>query len=306
MMSHPALTKRRLGRTHIEVTPIGLGGAWLGQTPEGFSDEIAAATVHRALELGINLIDTSPLYGESERRIGLALEEWYRRGGKREDFILSTKTGTRTRPKDYSADGTKRSVEESLRLLKTDYVDVMLVHDPDDLTPVLSPGGALEALQELKSQGVIQAIGLGVRQHEFHQRCIATGEFDMVLTYRDFNLMYQTAADGVLKHAAAGNVGVFNAMAVMYGLFSGRDPREAARNADPSEIQRARALWEWAQARGVNLLALNLQFCMREPRITSTLVGVANPEQIEEDVAAISETIPEEVWQELPNVMREA
>ena len=258
------------------------------------------ATVLRALELSINLIDTSPLYGESERRIGLALEEWYRRGGKRGDVILSTKTGTRTRPKDYSTEGTKRSVEESLRLLKTDYIDVMLVHDPDNLTPVLSPGGALESLRELKAQGVIRAIGLGVRSHEFHRRCIETGEFDVVLTYRDFNLLHQTAADGVLKHAAAHDVGVFNGMAVLYGLLNGSDPREArARAASDDEVQRAVKLWEFAQSKGVSLLGLNLQFCMRERRITSTLVGVANPEQLEADVAAVSERIPDEVWEEL-------
>ncbi len=299
-MSNSGLSKRRLGRTNMFVTPIGLGGGWLGHTSEGFSDEVAVATVLRALELGINLIDTSPLYGESERRIGLALEEWYRRGGNRGDVILSTKTGTRTRPKDYSAEGTKRSIEESLRLLKTDYVDVMLVHDPDDLTPVLSPGGALEALRELKAQGVIRAIGLGVRSHEFHRRCIETGEFDVVLTYRDFNLLHQTAADGVLKHAAAHNVGVFNGMAILYGLLNGSDPREArARAASDDEVQRAVKLWEFAQSKGVSLLGLNLQFCLREPRITSTLVGVANPEQLEADVAAVSEAIPDEVWEEL-------
>ena len=132
--------KRPLGRTGIRVTPFGLGGAWLGRTPAGFDDDLAAAAVHRALEAGINLIDTSPLYGESERRVGLALEAWYRRGGRREDFILSTKTGTRTRPHDYSGPATRRSVEESLRLLKTDYFDIVHVHDPSDLAPVLASG----------------------------------------------------------------------------------------------------------------------------------------------------------------------
>jgi len=120
-MANPALSKRRLGRTNLQVTPLGLGGAHLGRLPDGFSDERAVAAVHYALESGINLIDTSPMYGESQRRIGLALDDWYGSGGRREDIIICTKTGHDGKGgKDFSADGTRRSVEESLRLLRTD------------------------------------------------------------------------------------------------------------------------------------------------------------------------------------------
>jgi len=269
----------------------------------GFTDERAASVIYRALEMGVNLIDTSPAYGQSERRIGLALEEWYRRGGRREDIVISTKTGTRTRPPDYSAEGTRRSVEESLRLLKTDYIDILLVHDPQDLTPVLSSGGALEALQKLKAEGTIKAIGLGVRYHEFHRRCIETGEFDVSLTYLDYNLLHQSAADGLLKAAAEYRVGVFNGMALVSGLLSGRQPLEVAREHEMSnntpDVQRAQALWEWAQSKGVSLLALNLQFCMQEARITSTLIGASHPAEIEVDVDAVSQTISDEIWREL-------
>src|SRR4051812_26346361 len=109
-MSIKDMTKRTLGRSGLRVTPIGLGGAWLGMTVYGFDDAIAEKAVHRALNSGINLIDTSPLYGGSERRIGLALQSWYGASSKRSDFILSTKTGTRSRPYDYSGDATLRSV----------------------------------------------------------------------------------------------------------------------------------------------------------------------------------------------------
>jgi len=298
------LTRNRLGRTGFYVTALGLGGAHLGRTPGGYSDELAVATVHRALELGVNLIDTSPMYGESQRRIGMALDEWYSSGGRRQDIIISTKTGRASDgAKDYSADGTRRSVEQSLGLLRTDYLDIMLVHDPDDLSPVLGPGGALEALQELKAQGVVRAIGLGVRSHELHRRCIETGDFEVSLTHCDYNLVEQSAAVGVLTPAAAHDVGVLNGAAVLLGLLSGRDPREIAPQlrsfATEERMLRACALWDWAQARGVSLLALNLQFCMRESRIASTLAGASSPEEIETDVAAVSEGIPEDVWQEL-------
>jgi aryl-alcohol dehydrogenase-like predicted oxidoreductase len=306
-MADSAWARRRLGRTGLGVTPLGLGGAHLGRTPDGHSDQLAVATVHRALELGLNLIDTSPMYGESERRVGLALDEWYDHERRRADIIISTKTGYRPEGMDYSADWTRRSVQQSLRLLRTDYLDVVLVHDPRDLSPVLEPGGALEALEEFREQGVTRAIGLGVRNHEFHRRCIESGDFDVCLTYCDYNLLDQSAAEGVLTPAAAHDVGVLNGAAVMLGLLGGGDPREVAPSlgafAAPERVERACRLWDWAEARGVSLLALNLQFCTREKRIASTLVGAANPAEIEADVAAASEYIPEAFWLELDELL---
>jgi len=296
-MNYPPPPKHRLGRTGFQVTALGLGGAHLGRTPQGLDDDLAVATVHRALELGINLIDTAPMYWGSERRVGLALEAWYRKGGRREDFFLSTKTGRREDgTKYYSKSETLRSVEESLRLLRTDYLDVVQVHDPVELSAVLEPGGALDALRELKGRGVVRAIGLGTRQHEFHRRCIETGAFDVVQPFLDYNLVSQSAAEGVLTMAASHDVGVFNGAALILGLLSGRDPREFPVR---KETPRAIELWEWARKRNANLLALNLQFCVREPRISSTLVGCSNPAQVEADVAALSEPIPDALWEEL-------
>ena len=310
-MERPTWEKRRLGRTEMVVTPLGIGGGYLGHKDGKHDEQVAVATVLRGLELGINLIDTSGAYigGESERFIGLALEEWYRRGGKREDLLLSTKTGTRRRPyRDYSYDGTMRSVETSLALLKTDYIDILHVHDPRDLEPVLAPDGALAALQDLKAQGTIRAIGLGCRPHAFHRRCIETGHFDVSLTFRDYNLLCQTAAEGVLKPAAAHGTGIFNATVTVNGLLGGGDPLALAAAHGWSrpkheqrldEAQRAHTLWKWCQARGVSLLALNLQYSLREPRIASTLIGFSRPSRVEEDVSASFEPIPDEVWSAL-------
>jgi len=313
-----ALEKRRLGRTGMLVTPLGIGGVWLGHTPPGFRQDPAVATVLRALELGINLVDTSPsgyyAEGNSERWVGLALQEWCRRGGRRADIVLSTKIGARDfprRPKDYSAAAARRSLEQSLDVLKTTYLDVCLVHDPDDLEEVLAPGGALEALRELRDSGIIRAIGLGARPHAFHRRCIESGDFDVVLTYRDYNLIDQSAATGVLAAAAAHDVGVYNATVTIRGVLGGRDPLQVARElegADPplqgpyllnaDEVRRARAMWDWAQTRGLSLLVLNLQFCLRNPRIASTIMGASSPAEIEADVAGITTPIPDETWGE--------
>lgn len=296
----------------MRVTPLSLGAVWIGYTGQGWDDDLAAATVVRALELGINLIDSSPMYqgGHSERRVGLGIRAWCSRGGKREDVHLCTKTGTRVRPYDYSGDHTLGSVEESLRLLGTDYLDICLVHDPDSLDPVFAPGGALDVLKQLKDQKVVRAIGLGVRSHDLHRQAIETGEFEVLLTYRDFNLLTQSARDDILPLAERHDVGVFNGTPTIKGLLAGRDPRVVAEENRASgahgtyqptddEVDRAAALWEFARSEGTDLLSLNLQYCRREPRVTSTLVGASRPEEIEQDVAAITRTIPEQVWQKL-------
>jgi len=306
-MNASALAKRRLGRTGFAVTPLGMGGAHLGRIAPGsteYSDDLAVAAVHRGLELGINVIDTSPMYGESQRRIGLALEQWRSDEVKREDIIISTKAGHNADgARDYSAAAIRRSVELSLELLQTDYIDILLVHDPHDLGQVFDPGNALEALLECREEGLIRAIGLGCRPHEFHRACIESGQFDMSLTFCDYNLIDQSAAEGVLVTAAAHDVGVYNGTVIMLGLLGGEDPREVAQRrggfATEERLQRATELWEWCRARDVSLPALSLQFSLREPRIATALVGVRAPQHLEANVAAISEEIPAQVWEDL-------
>lgn len=296
-----ALAKRRLGRTELRVTPLGLGGAHLGRTPAGFDDALAVRTVHAALDAGINLIDTAPMYGESQRRIGLALREWFGSGGRREDLVLSTKTGRDPQGgRHYSAEETRRSVARSLELLGVAYLDIVLVHDPDDPAPVFDAQGTLPALEQMRDEGLLRFIGVGVRSHDFHRLCIESGRFDVCLTFCDYNLLDQSAAQGVLAPAAARDVGVFNGAAVMLGLLGGGDPRLVTSSlATEERVRRATELWRWAAERGLSLAALNLQFCLRERRIASTLVGVANPDELRTDLRALQEPIGDEAWAEL-------
>jgi len=144
--------------------PLGLGCAYFGG--EKSSDEETIAGTRRAIELGIDYVDTSPLYGESERRIGLALAD-----GWRDRVYLQTKTGTHpTQRGDYSAAATRWSVENSLKLLGTDYLDSVLIHDPEDIEVPLAKDHALEELLRLKEQGIVRHVGLGVRDHALHRR----------------------------------------------------------------------------------------------------------------------------------------
>jgi aryl-alcohol dehydrogenase-like predicted oxidoreductase len=167
---------------------------------------------------------------------------------------------------------------------------------------------------------------------------IKTGECDVCLTHSDYNLLTQTAARGVLEPASANDVGIFNGSTLVMGLLSGEDPQNVVRrfqerrrrfqerNKEPRNFKQklqhfsrmrrfaryrrrmeervnlAQKLWEWSKSRDINLLALNIQYCLRDPRINAILMGAATPAQIEADIAALKEEIPASVWGELPGM----
>ena len=249
----PKIPMRRLGRLNRHVSQLGLGCAELHSHIYGreSSQADAIATVHRALELGINYLDTSPGYGESEARLGLALQ-----GVPRDSYFLATKTGTGTRPHDYSREGTLRSVEKSLKLLGTDYLDLMQIHDPDEagFEQALAPGEALDVLVELKEQGIIRGIGLGVRQHEFLRVAIERSEFDTILTYADFNLVRQTARENLFDGAQQYEKAIILGSPLLMGYLSDRPweklLHEHGADGTSPDLQRAKTVRDWAdQAR---------------------------------------------------------
>ncbi len=285
------LPLRRLGRTDLKVTAFSMGGAGIGRS--NVTDDEAIEAVHRAIELGVNYLDTAPLYGESERRVGLALA-----GGWREKVYLATKTGTHPEWRgDYSASGTRRSVENSLRLLGTDYLDVCLVHDPSSMDAVIAKDGAFEELQRMREEGLVKFIGLGVREHEFHRIAIETGVVDVILTYLDYNLIRQTAADSLLPLARENDIGVINGSPIAMGLLSGLEPHP---NSRPPDGEKAYQLWKWAEENNQNLLNLAIQFCLRQPLIHINLTGSKDATEVEQNFAAATTPVPEEIWKRLP------
>lgn len=302
--------RRPLGRTGLQVPVLGIGGAQLGRRGGRYDERLGVDTVIAALEAGIDLIDTSAAYigGDSERYIGIALEEWYGRGNRREDLIIESKAGSRRQPHDYSYDAIMASTELSLRALRTDYLDVMLVHDPARIEPVLAPHAARDALLRLKEQGVIRHVGLGCRPHAHHRTCMASGDFEVSLTFRDYNLIERSALTGVVEPAAAAGVGVFNASIMLNGLLGGGDPIAVAADAAgvapdrvemTEELRRAKRMHDWCAARGVDLHVLNLHFCLRETRFASVLLGFSTPERVAQNVAAYRQEIDPAVWEEL-------
>ncbi len=284
-----SLLLRRLGRTELQVTSLSLGGARIGSS--NVTDDEAIETVRRAITLGMNYIDTSPLYGESERRVGLALAD-----GWREKVYLATKTGTHPKWRgDYSASGTRHSVENSLRLLGTDYLDVCLVHDPSNMDPVIAKDGALDTLQKMREEGLVKHIGLGVREHEFHKIAIETGIVDVILTYLDYTLLSQTANEWLLSFANENDIGVINGSPIAAGLLCDLEPD--IQNGGP-DVDKAHQLWQWANDNNLSLLNLAVQFCLRQPLIATNLSGSKNVTEIEQNFAAATSPIADEIWEQ--------
>jgi aryl-alcohol dehydrogenase-like predicted oxidoreductase len=296
-----SINRRRLGRTGLVVPALALGGAGIGRVYGEVSDDAAIDTVHYAFSRGIDYIDTAAGYGDSERRIGLALE-----GVPRGSYKLSTKTGSHPEHRgDYSWDTTMWSVENSLRLLKTDNIDLLLVHDPSDIEPVFAPRGALEALESLKAQGVVNAIGLGQRRHDFHRRAIESGRFDVILTYNDYHPVRTTAVD-LLQLAARHDVGVLNGAPLGHGLLAGA----SAAHLDTShwasfparDRAAARRLYEWCAARGVPVQAVAFQYCLRQPLIHCTLSGAKTRSEFAANLEAATMPLPDGIWAELEDL----
>ncbi|MCZ8514332.1 aldo/keto reductase [Paenibacillus filicis] len=298
------LEKRRLGQTEMNVTAMSMGGAGIGGIFGDVSDADGVAAVEKALELGMNWVDTSPFYFEAERRIGIAL-----RGVPRERYYLSSKAGThRDRFQDYSADAIYWSVENSLRTMGVDYLDICLIHDPlpQHMDKVLGHGGAIEALVELKGQGVIRSIGIGVRSHETIRRAIDTGHLDMALTFNDYTLLRQTVLEGVCDHADARGVSVVNGAALGMGLFSGRDPRSVGTprwTPRQDDVAAAVRVFEWCREQNVSILGLALQFSLRQRRLTSTLIGASSAKEVEECWIAATSPIAEQTWEALNDLL---
>src|SRR5262249_16587205 len=193
---------RTLGRTGLEVSELGLGGLFVSRVGGRDRNE-AASAVRRALDLGVNYIDTAPSYADSEEVLGFALE------GVTQPYYLATKLGGRPQPLDPGGKaGLRRSVEESLRLLRRDHLDLLLVHEPDrpgqydwwsDWESLHGP--VRELLEELKQEGLIRFTGLGGTTGYELSRIMATGAYDVVLTAFNYSLLWRAAALAGLPEA---------------------------------------------------------------------------------------------------------
>jgi aryl-alcohol dehydrogenase-like predicted oxidoreductase len=294
---------KQLGKTHMNVTAVSLGGAGLGGIFGPVGDDEGVAAVERALELGINYLDTSPKYGQAERRMGLAL-----RGVARDSYFISSKVGTHPdKPLDYSGEAARWTVERSLEVLGIDVLDLCHIHEPElhHLDQALAPGGALEALVDLKEQGVIRAIGIGVQDHEAHRRAIETGHIDVSMMVNDYTLLRQDV-DDMFSLAQERGIGLVNGAALAMGLLSGRAPDSIGTQVwtpPAAEVRAAQEVTAWCEGRGISVLSLALQFSLRQEAFDCTLIGAANATEVSGCWDALQAEIPDDVWAEIPQLL---
>ncbi|MGF6605646.1 aryl-alcohol dehydrogenase-like predicted oxidoreductase [Paraburkholderia sp. WSM4175] len=299
----PILTRRPLGRAGFEVTTLTLGGAGLGGRYGPVPEDAAVQTVLRAIDLGVNYIEGSPFYGVCEQRFAKALAAI---GGRPSGLHVCTKVGMHpARHGDYSAGATRWSVEESLKILGLDSVDLVQVHATDaiDMAAVLGPHGAVGELERMRDEGKVRAIAFAIRGASYHRQAIASGRFDAILIHDDFSLIRSSDAC-VIAEAAAAGMGVLVGRALMTGLLAGPNPMVSARLAAHPDAAAALDWWRWAQERGVSLQAVALQFAIRHMGVSSVLVGASSPREIEENVSAATFPLPEDIWAEVDERMR--
>lgn len=308
-MAAASLDRRRFGRTALDVTPLCVGTAPLGDMPEAFGFSVPAdralATLRAAFASPITFLDTSANYGDgnAERLIGTVLREV---GGLAADRVLATKADRDMTTGDFSGDQMKRSIEDSLQRLGVDRLQFVYIHDPEHTTfaHIMAPGGALAALQGLQRQGVIGDLGISGGPIDMLIRYVETGAFAAVETHNRYTLLNRSAGP-LLDVASTRGVAVVNAAPYGSGMLAkGPDvnARYAYQDAPPALVDRARRLSAICDAHGVPLAAAALQFSTRDPRVTSTVVGMTRPERVEQTLTLAATAIPDVLWPALDGV----
>ncbi len=328
-MPYEPFERVQLGRTGLAITRLGFGAGSIGGlfTPVAAGD--AVALVDHAWEVGIRTFDAAPLYGygAGERRLGAGLA-----GRPRDEYVLSTKVGRLVRPAedvrgtadvdrqviegvedayfvethgrkvvfDYSADGVKRSVDESLDRLGVNRLDLLLIHDPDDHWEA-AIGEAYPTLHRLREQGVVKAIGVGMNHSAMLARFAREGEFDAFLVASRYTLLDQEALTELLPLCQARGIAVLIGGVMNTGILV--DPRPGSRydyGPAPAEVvERARRLAAACDRHGVPLRAAAVQFPLAHPAVVGLIAGVRSKEHLDDYPALMRTAIPADLWAEL-------
>ncbi len=320
------IATRNIGTTDIAVTELGFGGAPLGLVGDLITDDEAAAIVRRAADGGVCYFDTAPLYGHglSEKRVGRLLRQL-----PRDSFVLSTKVGrllvarehgervARARDNepfairyDYSFDAVRRSMEASLDRLGLDRIDILLCHDIDTWTHGdAQPGifetarrGALPALRELREQGVVRAIGLGVNEWQVCSRVMDMMDVDCFLLAGRFTLLEQEPLDTFLPKCVERNVSIIIGGPYNSGLLATDDRRQATYDYKPAPDhlwQKAQAIRRMCEAHGVDPRAAALQYPLRHAAVAAVIPGVRAMDELDTNLDLVARDIPDTLWDDL-------
>jgi D-threo-aldose 1-dehydrogenase len=318
-----AFGKRRIGRTSVEVTELGLGCATLGGSRIAVSRQEAEAIVGAAWAAGVSYIDTAPYYGvgQAERCVGDAMR-WV----PRNQWVLSTKVGRLLRPSptseaatdrryplpfepvyDYSYDGVMRSFEDSLQRLGLARVDILYVHDigamqhgheaHPRLMRTLRDGG-YRALEKLRAAGTVRAIGIGVNEREVLLEALDWGDWDAFLLAGRYTLLEQAPLDDLLPKCEQAGTSIVVGGPLNSGILAGRDTWNY-QTAPPEIVTRVNAIEAVCDSHRVPLAAAALQFPLAHPAVAAVIPGPRNVEEFHANVRLLRHPIPAALWADL-------
>ncbi len=302
-----------------ELGRLGFGAAGIGNLYKAMDDGVAAATLEAGWDAGLRYFDTAPHYGLglSERRVGAFLSS-----KPRDEFVISTKVGRILDPVDNpsgardsqgfdvpadtvrrwdpSEAGIRRSIEESLDRTGLDRIDIAYLHDPDVYDLEAGIRQALPALEKLRTEGLVSAIGVGANSSDALRDCVEAADLDVIMLAGRYSLLEQPAAKDLLPLCQERGVGIVNVGVYNSGLLANPVvPDNANYNYAPAPAEilaRAKALAACCDEFGVELPAAALQFAAAHPAVRSVVVGASRPEQIVQTAARMQAAIPPELW----------
>jgi len=283
----------------LRVSVLSFGASSLGEVFKPVDENTAIRTVHTALDLGINFIDVSPFYGytKAETVLGKALK-----GIPRNRYYLATKVGRYGDSEfDFSAARSKRSVDESLKRLGVDYIDIIQSHDNEygDLNQVVRE--TIPALRQVQRDGKARFVGVTGYPLKIFKEILSQTEIDSILSYNHYSLNDTTLLQ-IIPWLHQKNIGIINASPVSQGLLTNH--QLPSWHPAPPEVREACAkAAEYCRTKGTDIAKLAIQFSLGNPDIHTTLVGTANPANIEKNVKWMGEPVEEELMSHVKNIL---
>lgn len=297
---------RRLGRTDLPISVLSIGGLYTSSLAGGVSE--TQRIMRRAIDLAVNAIDTAPAYADSEKTVGQAI------AGLDGPLIVTTKLGGRPQPFDpQDINGLRHSVDESLRLLGRDHIDILMIHEPD--RPQQYPwwscydpleGPVLELMDELKAAGKIRYTGLAGTTVTEMTSLVAGNRFDVVLTAFNYNVLFREAAETVIPAAAANDMGIVSGSAFGQGFLTRRADDEV--RAKPIWLSEARqrqllAYYDFLDQAGMPAFEVCLRFVLSNPAISTIPIGCKTADHLEASVAVAEKgALPDDMIRRLDEI----
>ena len=301
------MKKNKIKDTGLEVTELSFGTSSLGSMPDTYGYEVsenrAQKTLNKFFQGPVNMLDTSRNYamGESEKRIGKAIKE---NGGWPNGFLLSTKLDRNMDTLVLDKNRVRESLEESLKTLNVDSVDILFLHDPEyakDITDITKKGGAMDELFKIKNEGLTKAAGVAMGKVDIMFPLLKDWDFDVIINHNRYTLINREANE-MYDYASSKNIAIFNAAPYAGGVLAkGPDNFKKITYQDATEekLAPAREFEKVCKKHNVELGAAALQFSLRDNRITSTICGVTSVESIEKNLAWANAEISGEFWDEI-------